>query len=47
MKMCVVKKHKTVYILAMFAFLVLATVPVLGATDFEVGTQFGASHPWR
>lgn len=44
MKMLVVKKNKTVSILTMFAFLLLATVPALGTTEFEIGTQFGISH---
>ncbi len=43
MKTLVVKQYKTVSILTMFAFLVLATVPAL-ANEFEVGTQFGISH---
>jgi len=43
MKTLGVKKNKTVSILTMFAFLVLATVPAL-ANEFEVGTQFGISH---
>ena len=44
MKTLVVKKNKTVSILTMFVFLLLATVPALGATEFEVGTRFGISH---
>ena len=44
LKTLVVKKNKTVFRVAMFAVLVFATVPALGATEFEVGTQFGVSH---
>lgn len=44
MKTLVVKKNKTVSILTMFAFFVLATFPALGTTEFEIGTRFGISH---
>ena len=37
------KKNKIMSILTMFAFLILAAVPVM-ATEFEIGTQFGISH---
>ena len=43
MKTLVVNRNKIVSILAMFAFLVLATAPAL-ANEFEFGTQFGVSH---
>ncbi|MDE0682966.1 MAG: hypothetical protein OXI63_08645 [Candidatus Poribacteria bacterium] len=44
MKTLAVKKNKTVSLLTIFAFLVLATVPALGTTEFEIGTRFGISH---
>jgi len=44
MKTLVVKKNKTVSLLTMFAFLVLATFPALGTTEFEIGTRFGISY---
>ena len=44
MKMLVVNKNKILSILTMFALLLLTTVPALGTTEFEVGTQFGISY---